>query len=679
MPQAHRPFPEPDPYFVGRAAQLERFRSFLTTGATGGRRFWNIYGTAGVGKSTLLDMFQQLAQAHGAALIRIEGGEAGLSGEELCRQILGQMASPAAPPAGADPAGTCLDALARTAAERRLILAFNTYEKMGHLDGWLRTHLFPLLPEGMLVILSGRAPLKGPWLVSPHLREQVEWMQLDHLSFAETQVYLEKLGIGDRSHQEAVWKRSQGHPLTLSLAAAVRPDNPLAEELADESFRELVAAWLREVQTPELRRLVEAASVLRHFHQELLAEVMEAEIAPDAFDQLVRLSFIRRTGRGWTMHELARDAIRRQLRERQPTWYGQLLERCVRYFASAIAAGVQHRDVAWEVGQLLSYVGDATTRALFHEPNRRDFHWVPLSEENLAEAEAYMHRRLQATGEKTATEVDPETGAVTEITLTAAEETLALKGVDLRALVQLGRNAALILRDQQEQMRALAVIIPFQAETMGYLKEDPLAGPYLASLTPQQLRALESPGGKPQGWFIRTIDTEDWTDRSLSLACADLIFAYMCRGAILVASPPPIEVGIKAHVGIGFEPVPGAEHTNYDGKTPTAVFALDTRGERLVRYLQAMLRRIGVEWGPPEPQGGAPAGPQPGPKLDFGGLTEREQEVVALVLEGLTNVEIAERLFVTEATVKKHLTSIYERLQVKSRSQLVRLVLERTS
>ncbi|NQD38889.1 response regulator transcription factor [Permianibacter sp. IMCC34836] len=52
-------------------------------------------------------------------------------------------------------------------------------------------------------------------------------------------------------------------------------------------------------------------------------------------------------------------------------------------------------------------------------------------------------------------------------------------------------------------------------------------------------------------------------------------------------------------------------------------------------------------------------------------LTEREQSVAKLVVEGLANKEIAERLAITVRTVKAHLTTIFEKLGVRDRLQLV--------
>jgi DNA-binding NarL/FixJ family response regulator len=52
-------------------------------------------------------------------------------------------------------------------------------------------------------------------------------------------------------------------------------------------------------------------------------------------------------------------------------------------------------------------------------------------------------------------------------------------------------------------------------------------------------------------------------------------------------------------------------------------------------------------------------------------LTQREREVVMLVAGGLKNKQIAEKLFISEATVSHHLTSIFGKLGVADRLQLL--------
>lgn len=52
------------------------------------------------------------------------------------------------------------------------------------------------------------------------------------------------------------------------------------------------------------------------------------------------------------------------------------------------------------------------------------------------------------------------------------------------------------------------------------------------------------------------------------------------------------------------------------------------------------------------------------------GLTEREYDLCGLVAEGLSNKEIAERLFLSEGTVRNYLTAVLEKLQLRDRTQL---------
>ena len=58
------------------------------------------------------------------------------------------------------------------------------------------------------------------------------------------------------------------------------------------------------------------------------------------------------------------------------------------------------------------------------------------------------------------------------------------------------------------------------------------------------------------------------------------------------------------------------------------------------------------------------------------GLTAREQEVLALLVEGLSNAEIAERLVISVATAKFHVRGILSKLAVSSRAEAVALVWE---
>ena len=52
-------------------------------------------------------------------------------------------------------------------------------------------------------------------------------------------------------------------------------------------------------------------------------------------------------------------------------------------------------------------------------------------------------------------------------------------------------------------------------------------------------------------------------------------------------------------------------------------------------------------------------------------ITEREEQVLQLLADGLSTPEIAERLFISQKTVKNHLASIYEKIDARDRTQAV--------
>ncbi|WP_258066246.1 response regulator transcription factor [Pseudoclavibacter sp. RFBA6] len=70
---------------------------------------------------------------------------------------------------------------------------------------------------------------------------------------------------------------------------------------------------------------------------------------------------------------------------------------------------------------------------------------------------------------------------------------------------------------------------------------------------------------------------------------------------------------------------------------------------------------------------------EPGATRDDGllaSVTSREREIARYVAQGMTNAEIASALFVSQATVKTHLASLFSKLHVTNRVQLALLALE---
>jgi len=60
-------------------------------------------------------------------------------------------------------------------------------------------------------------------------------------------------------------------------------------------------------------------------------------------------------------------------------------------------------------------------------------------------------------------------------------------------------------------------------------------------------------------------------------------------------------------------------------------------------------------------------------------LTDREKQIAEKIVEGFRNKEIAEKLFLSERTVKSHINRIFRKLELTSRSQLVSLFMKNSS
>jgi DNA-binding CsgD family transcriptional regulator len=86
------------------------------------------------------------------------------------------------------------------------------------------------------------------------------------------------------------------------------------------------------------------------------------------------------------------------------------------------------------------------------------------------------------------------------------------------------------------------------------------------------------------------------------------------------------------------------------------------RSRRLLELLRPLLERTRAQWTPREAGAG-------------GVLSPREQEIVQWVALGLTNDEIARRLWLSPHTVRTHLEHTYRKLGVRIRTQAVRAAL----
>jgi len=736
---------ERDRTFTGRSFELSTFRTLLERKAATPASIVNVYGTGGIGKTALLLQAKRLATEAGAAFALVDARETmsspALLAQELIRQLRtyerqeppgpsatagGHSASGAAAAdlgytvdanvggnveAGADAAADgdgalepeaddarAADALARTvrrlaARGRRVALALDTYDEAGRLDEWLRAKLLPLLPTDTLVVLAGRKPLRGAWSLSPELRRMTIALPLGGLEYAELRAYLRGAGIEDETWADLLWLETSGHPLTLSLLAPIAasrsaaghaPSLPLSGKR--ETLEELLELWLAEAADEALRRVLYAASVPRSFDLGLLNAIGEQPCPEPLFDQLLRLSFVRRTFRGWQLHDLVRDALQLAYRARLPESFDAVRNRTVALLGDRIAARQERGEpVSWEAAELLSLVGNPILRAHFRHTRSTEHYWENVDDGALEEAEAYIRRRRERTKPYRIVCADPETGELFRYELTAEQSVARLRGWSARELHALGTGALKLLRGPSGEASGLAALVPIRRETLPFLARSPVSADYFRSQMPRWAAETAS-GGDAAGWFVFAVDADDLENKELRANLFHLAFDMALAGTVLVSAPPPFDYYRDSHAASGYVVVPGAESTLYGGASP--IYELDTRGGMLRRFLDRVIEAGGAgaalfssaaspATAPPSPADRPPrataAGETGSPRpLPF---TPREAEVAELLAAGATNGEIARALFISEAAVKKHINAMLYKTDTKNRTQLAAVVL----
>jgi DNA-binding CsgD family transcriptional regulator len=100
-------------------------------------------------------------------------------------------------------------------------------------------------------------------------------------------------------------------------------------------------------------------------------------------------------------------------------------------------------------------------------------------------------------------------------------------------------------------------------------------------------------------------------------------------------------------------------------------------GTARLAALGADASRVAVLRVRPEAGLAVPRGPRRRTQDNPAGLTAREMEVLALLAEGLTNAQLAERLFLSEKTVDHHVSSVLRKLAEPTRSGAVAAALHR--
>lgn len=659
-------------YLVGRDTEIQNFLQQLTVSGQQGR-ILNLYGTGGVGKSYLIDEFRRLAVNMNAVFLLMDSRGFSHTPQDFCTQLLRMLGlSTEMLQQITEPQALlelCHDILTEKALTQKLVLALDTFEDMGDMELWLREALFPELHPEILILIAGRFPLQGIWLSSPVWRHWIDRMPIGDLDYSSVKQYLERSGISQEPIIKQIWMKTRGHPLTLSLIVSTTiVQNRQNLELVDgsEVFEHIVGIWLREVPDDNLRELVETVAVLRHFNQELLSYVLDRQVKTEVFQWLVGLSFIRRVDRGWILHDLMRDAISYELRLRQPEHYDWLWKRCIMYYYSRLSNQSKRKPITWEVIEWYYYIGDHVVRNFCFQKSNPYF-MESLNLSNWAEAEQYLDNRYINLKEVCLPLQNPDTGEWVEYMISKEECYYPIKHIQLRELHELDPSIVKLMRDQEGAICGLTAIIPIHIGTLDYLLTHPLSSTYFQSLQDHKLKELRVPKEHIAGYFVKAVDVADFGDVAIrTTAGLSLVSLLISSGYVVTTGPPDLSFLKDFHLSLGCEQVKNVAHYDYDINAPTPYYVLDTRGGKLQDYLNKMIASFGLVDHFKQQD------------VVFSMLSEREKEVVELLVIGYTNQEIAGDLHITEVTVKKHLTAVFRKLNVKNRTQLVNSYFNKT-
>jgi DNA-binding response OmpR family regulator len=317
--------------FVGREREVALLLGILGENAP---PVWHVHGLAGMGKSSLLDVFAAAARGRGAAVVRVDCRTV----EPTSRAFL--LALGAAVDGEVATAEAAADGLGRLGD--RVVLILDTYEVFRLLDTWLRQVFVPALPVHVRVVTSSREKPAPAWAIEPGWAGLVRDVPLGPLPGDAAVAMLAGAGIAPEAARR-VNRSTRGHPLALRLAAAAattQPDANLEAAALPQVVAALTHLYLADVDDPLTRAALEAAAVVRRTTRPLLAATLGANAAQDALDRLRALPVVEHGPDGLVVHEAVQAAIAASLNAADPVRYRDLRRAAWRRLrADARAAG----------------------------------------------------------------------------------------------------------------------------------------------------------------------------------------------------------------------------------------------------------------------------------------------------------------------------------------------------
>ncbi|WP_165767963.1 LuxR C-terminal-related transcriptional regulator [Virgibacillus indicus] len=651
--------------FVGRKKEIEIFRQH-TESSHHDAKVLHIYGTGGIGKTYLLSEYSRIAEQDGILFLMISSEDfhhtpSGFV-EYLCSLI--EMKISQFQYHTTNMLQNCFQNLADIAREHKIIIAIDTYEKMDDLKRWLRQVFIRNIDANILFIFAGRKKLKGEWKESPAWRRVTKQVELKDFTLEQTNTYLSHYGIKSKRHIKSLWQFTEGHPLTLSLAAITdeKPELDPALQLTEsipQILIELTKRWLQEVENEDLQNLIEAAAILQNFNQMCLSSILNQKISMTKFNELLSLSFIKQTRNGWAMHDLIRDSIRIELKHRNPEHFELLSERSAAFY--------YHRTVStrssYDIAQFFYHLGDEFIQsAFFQDSIDTSLYFEPVASYNFHEVAAFFEHKKNHLTKSDVQFYSRGSNTSYHFHASLRHNKKELELMDKEYIKKMGYNVAQLLKNEHGETLGLSVLVPINKHTLEHLSKEPVSRAYFSRLTGTDKKSFSVSDGSNAGWFIRMLDYANPSDTAArSFSLYNLFPLLLSGGKIIVSTPLPFFQDLLKN--FGFQEIPNALHYDYGEDYPSPTYLLDVSGAKLAVYLKQFTAK-------------ASESNQIEIITKTFSFTEREVDIVRLILDGRSNAAIANQLFVAEVTVKKHISRILAKARVKNRTQLIKRIMD---